>query len=212
MTLFALIFAFGLLVGVGIGVAIGHRLYINQSAGEALVANAIEASLPQPRVLLNNVTLPAETGSTQIDHVLITTTGIFVIETKHYSGWIFGDPNQSHWTQTIFKKKSRFQNPLHQNYGHIKALQSLFNLPEDNFFSLVVFTGGAEFKTDLGPGVIKLDELIAYLTQPRPHVFDEKKIAYIVGRIEMKRLRRSAETDEYHLNYVRSRLGPAAEA
>jgi len=125
--------------------------------------------------------LQRRTGSTQIDHVLITTTGIFLIETKHYSGWIFGDPNQSHWTQTIFKKKSRFQNPLHQNYGHIKALQSLFNLPEDNFFSLVVFTGDAEFKTDLGPGVIKLDELIAYLTQPRPQVFDEKKIAYIVG-------------------------------
>jgi hypothetical protein len=51
----------------------------------------------------------------------------------------------------IFKKKSRFQNPVRQNYGHVKTLQSLFTLPEDNFVPAVVFTGDAEFKTDLGP-------------------------------------------------------------
>src|SRR5262245_65100442 len=79
--------------------------------------------------------------SVQIDHVVVTDTGVFVIETKHYSGWIFGHPNDSHWTQVIYKKKSRFQNPLRQNYGHVKAVQSLFNLPDAAFFPIVVFTG-----------------------------------------------------------------------
>jgi hypothetical protein len=66
-----------------VGIVVGRRLVVYQSAGEALVANAIEEGLPGPFVLLNNVTLPTEDGTTQIDHVLIVTTGIFVIETKH---------------------------------------------------------------------------------------------------------------------------------
>ncbi len=192
------------------GILLGRNLLVSKSAGEAILANTIEAQLPQPHVLINNVTLPNENGSAQIDHVLIAPTGIFVIETKHYQGWIFGNPSQSQWTQTIYKKKSRFPNPIHQNYGHVKALQSLFTLPEDNFVPIVVFTGDAEFKSDLGPNVITLDELMPRLTAERPVIFDERKMAYIVGRIEMKRLRRSLETDEYHLNYVRERISKKA--
>ena len=48
--------------------------------------------------------------------------------------------------------------------------------------------------------------LIAYLSEERPVIFDERQMAYIVGRIEMKRMRRSLETDEYHLNSVRRRI------
>jgi restriction system protein len=204
-----ILLAIGMLAILGafaVGTLFGRHLLVSKSAGEAILANTIEACLPQPHVLINNLTLPNENGSAQIDHVLITPTGIFVIETKHYQGWIFGNPNQSQWTQTIYKKKSKFPNPIRQNYGHIKALQSIFTLSEDNFIPIVVFTGEAEFKTDLGPTVITLDELIPRLTAERPAIFDERKMAYIVGRIEMKRLRRSLETDEYHLNYVRQRI------
>ena len=158
-------------------------------------------------LLLNNVTLPMAGGTTQIDHILIADTGIFVIETKHYSGWIFGNPQDKQWTQTIYRKKSRFQNPLHQNYGHVKALQSLFDLPEDHFHSVVVFTADAEFKSDLGPNVVRLANLIPFLSAERSVVFDEHKMAYVVGRIEMKRNRRSVETDEYHINHLRNRHG-----
>lgn len=194
------------IIALALGIAIGRQILVHHYVGEALVANAITLNVPQPHVLLNNVTLPTAEATTQIDHLLITTTGIFVIETKHYQGWIFGGPDQPQWTQTIYKKKSRFQNPIRQNYGHLKTLQSLFTLPSDNFFPLVVFTGDAEFKSDLGPTVLKLHELIPFLTAARPTLFDERKMAYIVGRIEMKRLRRSVETDEYHLNAIRQRL------
>jgi restriction system protein len=194
------------IVALLLGIAIGRQILLHQNAGEALVANVITSNLPKPHVLLNNVTLQTGDATTQIDHILIAATGIFVIENKHYQGWIFGGPDQAQWTQTIYKKKSRFQNPIRQNYGHLKTLQSLFSLPNDNFFPLVVFTGEAEFKSDLGPTVLKLPGLIPFLTAPRPTLFDERKMAYIVGRIEMKRLRRSLETDEYHLNSVRQKL------
>jgi hypothetical protein len=66
--------------------------------------------------LIKNVTLPTENGSTQIDHVIVSIYGIFVVETKNMRGWIFGSPNQKTWTQKIYKHTSKFQNPLHQNF------------------------------------------------------------------------------------------------
>ena len=193
-----------LLVGIAIGTGAAQSLH-RKNVGEAMLADAISRYFSRAHLLLNNVTLPIADGTTQIDHILVADTGVFVIETKHYSGWIFGNPQEKQWTQTIYRKKSRFQNPLHQNYGHVKALRSLFDLPEDHFHSVVVFTAEAEFKTDLGPNVVRLADLIPFLAAKRPVVFDERKMAYVVGRIEMKRERRSVETDEYHINHLRSR-------
>lgn len=197
--------AFLILVAFGVGFIVGRLISSRQNLGESLVANAIAAGFQRPHLLLNNITLQAGNGTSQIDHILVADTGIFVIETKHYSGWIFGGAGDSQWTQVIYKRKSRFQNPVHQNYGHVKALQSLFNLHTDSFNSIVVFTGNAEFKTDLGPVVMKLPKLIAHLAVDRPVLFDERQMTYIVGRIEMKRMRRSLETDEYHINRIRQR-------
>jgi hypothetical protein len=195
-----------LLVGIVIGTGAAQTLH-RKNLGEAMLADTIGRFFPRAHLLLNNVTLPTADGTTQIDHILVADTGIFVIESKHYSGWIFGNPQDKQWTQTIYRKKSRFQNPLHQNYGHVKTLQSLFDLPEDHFHSVVVFTADAEFKSDLGPNVVRLANLIPFLTAERSAVFDERKMAYVVGRIEMKRNRRSVETDEYHINHLRNRHG-----
>jgi hypothetical protein len=196
---------FALITGIAFGAGVS-RLRLRQNIGEAMIAATIDRHFSRLHLLLNNVTLPTADGTTQIDHILVADTGIFVIEAKHYSGWIFGDPKERQWTQAIYRKKSRFQNPLHQNFGHVKALQSLFDLPENHFHSVVVFTGDAQFKTDLGPGVVQLAGLIPFVTAERPVLFDERKLTYIVGRIEMKRSRRSLETDEYHVNHVRSRI------
>ena len=194
-----------LVIGIGIGAGPARQQH-RKNMGEAMAANTIDNQFSRPHLLLNNVTLHTTDGTTQIDHVLVADTGIFVIETKHYSGWIFGNPKDSQWTQSIYRHKSRFQNPLRQNYAHVVALQGLFDLPENHFHSVAVFTGDAEFKSDLGGNVVKLAGLIPFLTAERPVVFDERKMAYVVGRIEMKRNRRSLETDEYHINQLRDRL------
>jgi len=203
---FLIILLVGIVLSLLAGVAIGRVSLTQGNLGEAFVADVITAHFKRPHVLLNNVTFQMENGTAQIDHILVADTGIFVIETKNYTGWIFGHPNDSHWMQVIYRKKSRFLNPFHQNYGHVKAIKSLFTLPDEAFIPVVVFIGDAEFKSDFGPTAVKLNNLIAFLSEERPVIFDERKMAYIVGRIEMKRMRRSLETDEYHLNSVRSRI------
>lgn len=97
--------------------------------------------------VLNNVLIKTERGSSQIDHVVISIYGIFVIETKHFKGWIHGNEKSQSWTQTVYNKKVKFRNPIKQNWSHIFALKEFFydckNLKYHNF---VVFTGRCELK------------------------------------------------------------------
>ena len=94
--------------------------------------------------------------TTQIDHVVFSSYGIFVIETKNYSGWIFGQEHHRTWRQTLkWGRKYTFSNPLRQNYSHIKALQAITKLPEDKFINMVVFIKKAKIKTSLPDNVCK---------------------------------------------------------
>ncbi|ENY3838983.1 nuclease-related domain-containing protein, partial [Vibrio vulnificus] len=88
--------------------------------GEFLV-NKLLSQLPDSDyTLVRNVTLPTDDGTTQIDHIVVSRFGIFVVETKNMKGWIFGSKSQKQWTQKVYRHSSKFQNPLHQNYKHVK--------------------------------------------------------------------------------------------
>jgi restriction system protein len=102
-------------------------------------------------------------GTTQIDHVIASIYGVFVIETKNYQGWIFGSENQPNWTQRIYKRKERFQNPLRQNQLHLNALKAFLQLPEHRFLSAVVFVGSATFKTDMPANVLQFGNLLRWI-------------------------------------------------
>jgi len=96
-----------------------------------------------------------ERGTTEIDVIVVGNAGVFVVEMKEYNAWIFGDENDENWTACYFdKSKHQFQNPLRQNFRHIKALQARLGLPHELFKSIVAFTGNCELKTPMPPNVI----------------------------------------------------------
>lgn len=79
--------------------------------------------------------------------MLINKYGIFVIESKGYSGWIFGNETQKNWKQVIYKSKNGFYNPIIQNRNHIKALASILEIKDVNIFrSYIVFSERCELK------------------------------------------------------------------
>lgn len=178
----------------------GYHVYRFQNRGEELIRKSIINHLPSSSWhLLNNVTLKTVDGTTQIDHVLVSRYGVFVIETKHYSGWLFGDAISKQWTQVIYGTKHRFQNPLHQNYKHIKAVQELLDfLAPEHIIGLVVFTGDAEFKTDTPSGIFSLESVIKYLKGLNEELLTENRIQFCVGRLERNRLALTQETDVEH--------------
>lgn len=189
----------GLLYGAWWSTRLGRR--------QGAVAAVVKHTFPRRHKLMHHVTLPIRAGTTEIDHIIVADTGVFVIEAKHYSGWVFGRAGDAQWTQVLYRTHRRFQNPIRQNYGHIKAVQALSNFPDQHYISVVVFTGTAQLKTDMAPGVVRLAELGSFLNQPRPVVFTPEQMALIIGRIELARLDRSAEADEQHINNVRVRIG-----
>ncbi|HAF0292611.1 TPA: NERD domain-containing protein [Salmonella enterica subsp. enterica serovar Typhimurium var. 5-] len=102
----------------------------------------------------------AKSGYSQIDHVVLTPYGIFVIETKNYQGTIYGGKDRKTWS---VNGKFKMMNPFVQNYGHIKALATLIDSKyEDSFISLVSFTKRSTFKVDLNYRKIASNELIVY--------------------------------------------------
>jgi len=186
----------------------GYRNNHFQNIGEVLVRNAlIEHLKSNSWHLLNNITLQLENHTTQVDHILVSRFGIFVIETKHYKGWIFGDERSKEWTQVIWKRKFKFQNPMHQNYKHVKAIQDILDfVPKEHITGIVVFTGDAIFKTKQPQNVFSLKSLIKYLKDLEQETLTENRLQFCVGRLECLRLALTRETDIEHINNLNNRF------
>lgn len=110
--------------------------------GEYLTYKRLEKIKGKHRIL-TNIYIPKEDNqTTEIDLIFIHATGIYVLESKNYSGWIFGNEKSRYWMQT-FKtgKKEKFYNPIWQNNTHIKYLKKLLNDIDGKYYrSLIVFS------------------------------------------------------------------------
>ncbi len=97
--------------------------------------------------VLRNVYLPKNNGETsEIDVVFITQKGIFIFESKNYSGWIFGDEKGKYWTAMLpNKQKNQFYNPIMQNKTHLKWMRSFVG-DEIPLFSIIAFSERCELK------------------------------------------------------------------
>lgn len=92
-------------------------------------------------VVLKNIYVPTQGKTTEIDLLMIHEKGIFVFESKNYSGWIFGSADQLNWTQSLQNgDKNKFYNPIRQNRTHIKALAAFLEKPVSEFVSYIVFS------------------------------------------------------------------------
>ncbi|AYO09613.1 nuclease [Vibrio campbellii] len=171
--------------------------------GEFLV-NRLLSKLPESDyTLIKDVTLPTSDGTTQVDHIVVSKYGIFVVETKNMKGWIFGSARQKQWTQKIYRHSSKFQNPLHQNYKHIKALETLLGCSEEHLHSVIVFIGDSTFKTEMPPNVTYARGSIRYIQQFNEVVFSDKDYARLTESINRLKLKRGVITDLKHRKHVK---------
>ncbi len=200
-----------ILLALAVGFLIGRyrasRLPSFQNRGEALLSAIVLKNFSPPDYhLMNHVTLQLNDGTTQIDHILISRFGVFVIETKDYRGWIFANANRSNWTQVLFRSKFRFQNPILQNNRHVRAVQHHLDfLPRDAIKPVVVFTGEAEFRTETPGGVFSTVKFIHYLREQTEEIMSLNRMQFCVGRLETARLAISGETDVEHVENLNRR-------
>ena len=174
--------------------------------GEELVSKKASLRLPQEVYFpYNNVTIPDGPGTTQIDHIYVSRFGVFVVETKNMSGWIFGRADQPQWTQTIYRSKHKFQNPIRQNYKHLKTLETLLQLPVSKLHTVIVFTGDSTFKTDLPGCVCTLSNFTDYIKSFNTPLLTTEEVSEIRSKIESDRMVKSYATHAAHVEYLRNK-------
>lgn len=129
--------------------------------GEFWVKQELKKLPKDKYIVLNDIMVNQNNSTHQIDHLIISQFGIFVIEMKNYYGLILGDEHRDKWIQYLGKKKSYFLNPIHQNYGHVKSLEELLNIDNKYFIPIVCFSNQAKLKIEAKDNVVPLDYLVS---------------------------------------------------
>ena len=106
--------------------------------------------------VINDITIIVDDITHQIDHIVVSKYGIFVIETKQYNGYIKGNEYDKKWTQN---NKVYINNPIHQNYGHIKSIEKILGLSENKFIPIVCIPSTAKVNVKSKSHIARIDNL-----------------------------------------------------
>lgn len=182
-----------------------NRAKIKGKMGEFEVSAILATLSGNDYIVINNITLPSKFGTTQIDHIVVSIYGIFVIETKNYTGLIYGGENAETWTKNMWGNKYEFRNPLKQNYGHVKTLQQLLNLPMGNFIPIVVFSNSANISVQTDKTVITLFHLRGAITRHKTVMFTLEQVQEFCNKIRQVAIEEKG-TNRKHVDNVRSNV------
>ncbi len=165
------------------------RRYPNQAerkgnAGEAEVAKLMKQLPANEYTVFHNFILASDRGLTQIDHIVVSTYGIFVVETKNYAGFIVGGDNAEKWTKYLAGKQYSFYNPLKQNYAHIKAISNCLQIPREKIFSIIAFSNRAELKAIENNSVVHFQDIVYKILSYRTVQFSPSDLARITTTLQ----------------------------
>ena len=157
--------------------------------GESEVSSVLR-SLPKDYLVINNVTVPDQGSktnqkrTTQIDHVVVSPFGIFVIETKNYHGWIFGSEKSKRWKETFKTTQGHyFYNPTKQNWGHIFALAEHLRLDTRIFKPIVVFSDDCQLHVETTTPVIYMSQLKSFILNYTQEIIPRRDVALIFNTL-----------------------------
>lgn len=179
--------------------------------GETIVKMKLSSLDKEKYSVINNLVLENRGGntySTQIDHLVISTHGIFSIETKNYKGLIYGSEYSKKWTQNIHGNKNDFMNPVLQNYAHMQAVKSILSkyYPNIKYFSIVAFSPDAKVKVKTKNSVIcKMSQVSRNIKElSDKEILNPNDLKKIVELIEENKL--NISNREHIRNVVSSQL------
>lgn len=190
---------------------------IKGTLGEKKISITLSKLQLPNSTIYHDLYIPTSSGKTsQIDHLVLTPKGIFVIETRNYSGWIFGSETSYNWTQVIYKRKQKFYNPIKQNEGHIKALmhylgeKSLSNVP---IHSVIVFNDEVtlKFKEPFQHAIVTTRKhLLSEIRNVKSYSYlplgQLQSIQKKISRINLTDKKQKAQIAKTHIRQVKSQL------
>lgn len=198
----------GLLPGLVITVLFGNKARFLGAMAERSLHKLLLKQLPISYQHYRNLVLQTAQGDlTEVDHLIVSPFGIFVLEVKNYQGWIFGNEKQPEWTVQHFRRKHRFMNPLRQNYKHTQAVKHVLGLTADDaskVHSLVVFSPRAAFKTPMPTNVLHIAQAGDYINQYYQLCFSDEQLRQFSSRLNIAATSSKA-LGKLHLEQVKAR-------
>ena len=172
--------------------------------GEFWVRQELKKLPKDKYIILNDIMVSQNNSTHQIDHLIISQFGIFVIEMKNYYGLILGEEHRNKWVQYLGKNKSYFLNPIHQNYGHVKALEELLNLDNKYFIPIVCFSNQAKLKIETNGNVVPLDYLVSTIKSYQ-NIMIESNLQVIINKIIDSNITDKAESKK-HVKNIKNKI------
>ena len=170
-------------------------------------------------ITLNDVLLPTRYGTTQIDHIVVSPYGIFIIETKNYKGWIFGHEDSEEWTQSLIGKKRiwgwssqqhKFRNPIRQNLAHFRAVRDLLkDVGEFTIIPIVAFSDRADLNiTTPNHTVINWSNLRSLIKSYKTPTISPDNIQQIVSKLSAANITTegSRELHNYQVKSIKENI------
>lgn len=174
--------------------------------GEKTVSSILYLLDSSKYKVINNVVLNVGERTSQIDHVIVSDFGVFVIETKNYKGWIVGGERSEYWTQVLFKRKEKFYNPIRQNFGHITALKNcLHEFPHIKYISIIVFSAKAEIKVNTTTELVNSYRLLSVIKKYSDAILKGNEKERIFQQIKSLNLSGTYKKRE-HIKSIKQRI------
>ncbi len=169
--------------------------------GEKSVAVVLSFLPSDEYKIINDILIKSNDRTIQIDHLVISIYGIFVIETKNYKGWITGSDNSEYWTKNMFGNKYKFYNPIKQNKAHISALSRKLGLSVNKFIPIIVFSNKADLRINTAYNVIYATQLNRLIKEYTDIKFPESDVSKLYEKISLHNIV-SPTTKRQHISEV----------
>ena len=171
--------------------------------GEKSIAVVLSFLPSDEYKIINDILIKSNDRTIQVDHLVISIYGIFVIETKNYKGWITGSDNSEYWTKNMSGNKYKFYNPIRQNKAHISALSRKLGLSVNKFIPIIVFSNRADLRINTAYNVIYISQINRLIKEYTDIKFQENDIQKLYDKISQLNIV-SPETRKQHISEVRN--------
>lgn len=191
-------------------VVLYKKFYVNKyrgARGERRVARKLKRLNKEDYKVYNNLYLRINDRTTQIDHLVISIYGVFVIETKTYKGWIYGNESSKYWTQTLYRKKHKIYNPIIQNWSHINFLKKVSaEFRNLIYFQIIVFAGSAKLKNVESPIPVIYKRKLLRTIKRKKEIYLTHNLVERLDNILQREILDKKEIRKEHKKFVKKQI------
>jgi hypothetical protein len=169
--------------------------------GELLVARKLKKLDNKKYIVINDMYLRSKSGKlTQIDHIVVSVYGLFVVEVKNFMGTVIGGEDDTVWTHLVGKRSWDFYNPLRQNDAHVKVIKGFLGV-DAPLIPIVCFTDRTTLKVKTKSVVTNPDGLVEYIANHSKPLISESELSNIVAYLK-KNEAKGEKVKQEHLEQI----------